>query len=129
LSAGDLRGSLARSTDNLRGGVLSAESEDIFRQVVESEGKAVLEGGGGRTLAGGLVGKECVVEEADGQKNRWSTPVPTAWLVPATTAGGEGPGRATVKRKRRAQRARKGVKRARLSAVKLGADNATSSCI
>jgi hypothetical protein len=66
--------------------------------------------------------KECLVEKADGQKKSRVYASADGVLVPATTQSEKDKRRATVQQKRRAKRARKGVKRARLSAVKRGAD-------
>jgi hypothetical protein len=115
-------GSFARSTDNLRAASCLRMSEDIFRQVVESEGKAVLKAAAEELLPVDWSAKECVVEKPDGQKKALVYASADGVLVPATTQAEKDKRRATVKRKRQAKRARKGVKRARLSAVKRGAD-------
>ena len=115
-------GSFARSTDNLQAASCLRMSEDIFRQVVESEGKAVLKAAREERLPVDWSAKECVVEKPDGQQKSLVYASADGVLVPATTQAEKGKRRATVKRKRQAQRAPRGVKRARLAAVKLGAD-------
>jgi hypothetical protein len=115
-------GSFARSTDNLQAASCLRMSEDIFRQVVESAGKAVLKAAAEELLPVDWSAKECVVEKPAGQKKSLLYASADGVLVPATTQAEKDKRRATVQRKRQAKRARKGVKRARLSAVKRGAD-------
>ena len=115
-------GSFARSTDNLRQASCLRMSEDLFRQVVESEGKAVLKAAAEELLPVDWSAKECLVEKPDGQKKSLVYTSADGVLVPATTQAEKDKRRATVKRKRQAKSAPRGVKRARLSAVKLGAD-------
>ena len=115
-------GSFARSTDNLQAASCLRMSEDVFRQVVESEGKAVLKAAREELLPVDWSAKECLVEKPDGQYKSLLYASADGVLVPATTQAEKDKRRETVQQKRRARRARKGVKRARLSAVKRGAD-------
>jgi hypothetical protein len=115
-------GSFARSVDNLRQAACLRMSEEVFRQVVESAGKAVLKAAAEELLPVDWSAKECVVEKSDGQKKSLVYASADGVLVPATTQAEKDKRRATVQQKRQSQRARKGVKRARLSAVKWGAD-------
>ena len=115
-------GSFARSTDNLQAASCLRMSEDLLRQVVESEGKAVLQAAREELLPVDWSAKECRVETPDGQQKSRDYASADGVLVPATTQAEKDKRRETVQAKRRARRARKGVKRARLAAVQLGAD-------
>jgi len=72
-------GSFARSTDNLRAASCLRMSEDIFRQVVESEGQAVLKAAAAELLPVDWSAKACLVETPPrGSRSPGSTPAPTA---------------------------------------------------
>ena len=115
-------GSFARSTDNLRAAAGLRMSEEVFRQVVESEGRAVLTAAREELLPVDWSAKECEVETPDGSTKSRVYASADGVLVPATTQAEKDQRRATVKRRRQARRARKGVRRKRLGAVKVGAD-------
>jgi hypothetical protein len=66
--------------------------------------------------------RECLVETPDGSLKSRVYASADGVLVPATTQAEKEKRRTTVQRRRQAQRARKGVRRKRLAAVKGGAD-------
>jgi hypothetical protein len=115
-------GSFARSTDNLRAASCLRLSEEVFRQVVENAGQAVLQAARDEVLPVDWSAKECLVETPDGATKSRVYASADGVLVPATTQAEKEKRRATVKLQRRARRARKGVQRKRLAAVRRGAD-------
>jgi len=115
-------GSFARAAANLDQAARVKLSEEKFRQVVESEGKAVLWAGEGEQLELDFAASDCKVTTAQGKEVSRIYGTCDGVLVPVTTQSEKDKRRVTTLRQRREKRPGKGRKRPRLPAVKKGAD-------
>jgi hypothetical protein len=115
-------GSFERAAGNLDQAARVRMSEEKFRQVVESEGKAVLSAGETEQLELDFSASDCKVRTAQGEEVSRIYGTCDGVLVPVTTRAEKDKRRASVLRKRRAKPPEKGKKRQRLVAVKSGAD-------
>jgi hypothetical protein len=115
-------GSFARAAQNLDQAARVKMSEEKFRQVVESEGRAVLAAGECEQLELDFSAAECKVTTAEGKEVSRIYAGCDGVLAPVTTQAEKDKRRATVMKKRRENRPKKGQKRGRLPGVKKGAD-------
>lgn len=115
-------GSFERAAGNLDQAARVRMSEEKFRQVVESEGRAVLAAGENEQLELDFAASDCKVMTAQGQEVSRIYGACDGVLVPVTTQAEKDKRRATIVRKRREKRATKGKRRPRLSAPKQAAD-------
>lgn len=114
--------SFARTAENLRKSAAIQMSEDLLRRVVESEGQAVLKASGHEQLELDWSAAQCRTTTPQGQEVSRVYVSADGVMVPVTTAAEKHKRRATVMRKRRELRARRGSRRGRLPAVKAGAE-------
>jgi hypothetical protein len=105
---------------NLVGGVLI--SEENLRTLVESEGKAVLAASRDEQLELDWSAAQCKTTTPAGVEVSRIYATADGVMVPVTTQAEKDKRRATVRKRRRAKRAARGVRRHRLGAVKKGAD-------
>jgi len=115
-------GSFERAAANLDQAARVKLSEEKFRQVVESEGRAVLAAGEGEQLELDFAASDCRVTTPQGREVSRVYATCDGVLAPVTTAAEKAKRRATVVRKRRENRPATGVKRGRLAAPKPAAD-------
>jgi hypothetical protein len=114
--------SFARAAQNLRKAAAIQISEELLRRVVESEGKAVLQASREEQLELDWSASQCRTTTPQGQELSRLYVSADGVMAPVTTAAEKHKRRATVMRKRREKRPRRGIKRGRLPAVKAGAD-------
>lgn len=115
-------GSFGRAAQNLDRAAGVKMSEEKFRQVVETEGKAVLAVSENEQLELDFSAAECKTQTPEGQEVSRIYASCDGVLVPMTTQTEKDKRRATTLRQRRKTRPAKGCKRQRLAAVKEGAD-------
>lgn len=115
-------GSFNRAACNLDQAARVKMSEEKFRQVVESEGKAVLAAGENEQLELDFAASDCKVTTADGREASRLYGTCDGVMTPVTTQSEKDKRRATTLKKRRERPANDRRKRARLPAVKKGAD-------
>jgi hypothetical protein len=115
-------GSFERAASNLDQAARVKMSEEKFRQVVESEGKAVLAAGENEQLELDFAASDCKVTIAQGQEVSRLYSSCDGVLAPVTTQVEKAKRRATTLRKRRENRPAKGQKCGRLTTPKKGAD-------
>jgi hypothetical protein len=114
--------SFARSVGNLKDAAQVTMGEELFRAVVESEGKAVLAASAGEQLEIDWSAAQCRTAAPSGEEVSRVYASADGVLVPATTAAEKRKRRATtLARRRKTPRARRGRLR-RLAAVKGGSD-------
>jgi len=97
-------------------------SEEKFRQVVESEGRAVLAASEHEQLELNFTAAECRTRTPEGHEISRIYASCDGVLVPVTTQAEKDKRRETTLRRRRAKRPARGGRRPRLAAVKRGAD-------
>lgn len=114
--------SFARAAKNLRKAAAIHISEESMRQVVESEGRAVLKASHEEQLELDWSASQCRTKTPQGQEVSRLYVSADGVMVPVTTQAEKDKRRATVMRARRENRPRRGARRGRLPAVKAGAD-------
>jgi len=114
--------SFARSVENLFKASCLRMSEEVFRQVVESEGKAVIQAQQEELLPIEWSAAECKTQTPEGREVSRVYSSADGVMVPMTTQAEKDKRRETVKKHRRERPRQKGVKRTRLGAVKQGMD-------
>lgn len=114
--------SFARGRDNLKHVAQLPMGEETFRQIVESEGKAILKAGESEQLELDWSAKDCLAITPAGQSTTRVYASSDGVLVPAVTQAEKDKRRATVKKRRKqTPRSRRG-KLKRLPAVRKGSD-------
>jgi hypothetical protein len=114
--------SFARASENLGKTAQLRISEQTLRQIVESEGKAVLRAAEDEQLEIDWSASDCKTTTPQGREVSRIYVSGDGVLVPVTTQSEKRKRRATVLKKRREKRAERGQRRPRLRAVKPGAD-------
>lgn len=114
--------SFARGRENLQHAAQLTVGEDLFRQIVESEGKAVLWASQSEQLELDWSGKTCVVQTPTGQTTTRMYGSADGVLAPVTTRAEKAKRRATVKTWRKETPRNKRGKLRRLPALKSGSD-------
>lgn len=114
--------SFRRSVENLLKASGLRMSEEIFRQVVESEGRAVIQAQQEELLPVEWSAAECLTTTPQGQEVSLVYASADGVLVPMTTQAEKDKRRATVQKQRKERPRKQGVKRARLGKVKAGMD-------
>jgi hypothetical protein len=114
--------SFARAAENLGKSAQLQLSEEMLRQIVESEGKVVLSAAGNEQLEINWSASDCKTTTPQGQEVSRIYASGDGVLVPVTTQTEKLKRRATALKKRREKRAKRGQRRPRLPAVKRGAD-------
>lgn len=114
--------SFARGRENLKHAAQLTLGEELFRQVVENEGKAVLLAGASEQLELDWSGKDCLTHTPQGQTTTRLYASADGVLVPATTQAEKDKRRVRVKQWRKDTPRRKRGKLKRLAAVKQGSD-------
>ena len=114
--------SFARASENLARSAQLYLSEETMRQVVESEGKAVLAAGEDEQLEIDWCAADCKTTTPEGREVSRIYVSGDGVMVPMTTHAEKLKRRATVLKKRREKRSPGGVRRPRLRGVKRGAD-------
>jgi hypothetical protein len=115
--------SFARGRENLKHAAQLQVGEEMFRQIVESEGKAVLKAGESGQLELDWSGKDCLAQTPQGAATTRMYASSDGVLVPVTTRGEKDKRRTTVKAWRKNTPRKKRGKLRRLAAVKKGSDN------
>jgi hypothetical protein len=114
--------SFARGRENLKHAAQLDAGEELFRQIVESEGKAVLKASESGQLELDWSGAQCVAQTPEGQSTTRLYASADGVLVPTTTQAEKDRRRETTKKWRQdTPRAQRG-KLKRLPPVKKGAD-------
>ena len=114
--------SFARGRENLKHAAQLDVGEELFRQIVESEGKAVLKASESEQLELDWSGAQCVAQTPAGQTTTRLYASADGVLVPTTTQAEKDQRRATVKKWRKDTPRTKRGKLKRLPPVKKGAD-------
>ena len=114
--------SFARGRENLQHAAQLRVGEELFRQIVESEGKAVLRAGESEQLELDWSGQECRATTPQGQATTRLYASADGVLVPTITQAEKDKRRARVKQWRKDTPRRKRGKLQRLAAVKPGSD-------
>jgi hypothetical protein len=114
--------SFARGRENLKHAAQLTLGEELFRQVVESEGQAVLQAGESGQLELDWSGKDCLTQTPAGQTTTRMYASGDGVLVPTTTQAEKDRRRATVKQWRKDTPRKKRGKLKRLPAVRPGSD-------
>jgi hypothetical protein len=114
--------SFARGRENLRHAAQLNLGEELFRQVVESEGQAVLKASESEQLELDWSGAQCVTLTPDGQTTTRLYASGDGVLVPTTTQAEKDKRRTTVKKWRKDTPRHKRGKLQRLAAVRTGSD-------
>jgi hypothetical protein len=114
--------SFARSVKVLKDSAQIQMSEEVYRRVVESEGKAVLKASAQEQLEIDWSGADCKTASPSGQEVTRVYASADGVLVPTTTAGEKQKRRATVLAKREKMPAQKRKLLVALGAVKRGSD-------
>ena len=114
--------SFARGRENLRHAAQIDTGEELFRQLVESEGKAVLKASRQEQLELDWSAGQCKVQTPAGQETTRIYVSADGVLVPATTQAEKDKRRETVLLKRRQMPREKRRQLPKLRAVKKGAD-------
>jgi hypothetical protein len=120
--------SFARSVGNLKSAAQIAMGEDLFRQVVESEGKAVLKASGEEQLELDWSAAQCKTTPPVGPEGQPAAEVSRIYascdgvIVPTTTDQEKRKRRATTVKKRREMPAKKRRELMALPAMKTGSD-------
>jgi hypothetical protein len=116
--------SFARGRENLKHAAQLAVGEEMFRQIVESEGKAVLLASESGQLELDWSGKHCVAQTPDGQATTRLYASSDGVLAPVTTQVEKNKRRETVKKWRKDTPRNRRGKLKRLPALKNGSDHA-----
>jgi hypothetical protein len=114
--------SFARGRENLKHAAQLTWGEELFRQVVESEGKAVLLAGESGQLELDWSGQQCLAQTPRGQTTTRLYASSDGVLVPTTTQAEKEKRRQTVKPWRKDTPRQKRGKLQRLPAVQKGSD-------
>jgi hypothetical protein len=114
--------SFARGRENLKHTAQLTLGEELFRQIVESEGHAMLQASESEQLALDWSGKDCRTCTPEGQATTRMYASADGVLVPTTTQAEKDQRRETVKKRRKETPRKKRGKRKRLPAVKTGSD-------
>ena len=114
--------SFARGRENLKHVAQLITGEEMFRQIVESEGKAVLEASECEQLELDWSGKDCRAQNPQGQATTRIYASADGVLVPTTTQVEKDKRRETVKKWRKQTPRRQRGKLKRLPTVKTGSD-------
>ena len=114
--------SFARGRENLKHAAQLETGEELFREIVESEGKAVLRASESEQLELDWSGAQCVAQTPQGGTTTRLYVGADGVLVPATTQAEKDKRRATVKKWRKETPRAKRGKLKRLAAVKKGSD-------
>jgi len=115
-------GSFARSAENLKAAAKLTLAEESLRQVVQSEGRAVLKASQQEQLELDWSAAECRTRRLDGQQVSRIYVSADGVMVPVTTTAEKQKRRQTVLKRRQEKPRKRGVRRPRLGAVKAGAD-------
>ena len=115
-------GSFERSAQNLRRAAQVQIGEESYRQIVESDGRAVLAAQDSEQLELDWSAKDCKTKTPPGQEVSRIYLSADGVMAPVTTGAEKLKRRATVMKRRREKRAARGSRRPRLAAVKGGAD-------
>ena len=115
-------GSFERSAENLFRASGLRLGEESFRQIIENEGKAILEAAQAETLPTQWFAKDCLTLDPTGKEVSRVYVSADGVMVPVTTQAEKDKRRQTVEKTRREKPRRRGVRHKRLSAVKKGAD-------
>jgi len=115
-------GSFGRSVENLKHAASITRAHETLRQVVESEGHAVLAASQTEPLEIDWSAAECKTTTPSGQEVSRIDVSADGVMVPVTTAAEKQKRRATVLKQRRERPRQRGKGRAHLPAVKAGAD-------
>ena len=115
-------GSLERSAENLYRASGLRLGEESFRQIIENEGKAILEAAQAEELPIDWVAKDCLTINPAGKEVSRVYTSADGVMVPVTTQAEKDKRRQTVAKRRRETPRRRGMKRGRLRAVKKGSD-------
>ena len=115
--------SFARGRENLKHAAQLTVGEELFRQVVESEGQAVLQASESEQLELDWSGKDCLAQTPQGQTTTRLYSSADGVLAPVTTQAEKDKRRATVKAWRKRTPRKKRGKLKRLPATKKGSDN------
>jgi hypothetical protein len=114
--------SFARGRENLKHAAQLETGEELFRQIVESEGKAVLQAADCEQLQLDWSGASCAAQTPQGQATTRLYVGADGVLVPVTTQAEKDKRRETVKKWRRETPRKKRGKLKRLPAIKKGSD-------
>ena len=114
--------SFARGRENLKHAAQLDAGEELFRQIVENEGKAVLQASESEQLELDWSGAQCAAQTPQGQSTTRLYASADGVLVPTTTQAEKEKRRATVKKWRQDTPRKKRGKRPRLPAVQKGSD-------
>jgi len=115
--------SFARGRENLKHAAQLAVGEEMFRQIVESEGKAALLASESEQLELDWSGKHCAAQTPGGQTTTRLYASADGVLAPVTTQVEKDKRRATVKKWRKDTPRKKRGKLKRLPTLKKGSDN------
>jgi hypothetical protein len=114
--------SFSRGRENLRHAAQVQVGEELFRQIVESEGKAALKAWDSGQLELDWSGKQCLARTPQGQETTRMYASADGVLAPMTTQAEKDKRRETVKKWRKQTPRNKRVKLKRLPAVRKGSD-------
>jgi len=114
--------SFARGRENLKAAAQLTLGEELFRQVVEGEGKAVLQAGESAQLELDWSGKDCLTLTPQGQTTTRMYASADGVLAPVTTQAEKDKRRATTRQWRKDTPRKQRGKLQRLPAVKQGSD-------
>jgi hypothetical protein len=114
--------SFARGRENLQHAAQLATGEELFRQIVESEGKAVLQAGESEQLELDWSGGACVASTPQGQSTTRLYASADGVLVPTTTQAEKDKRRVTVRQWRKNTPRNQRGRLQRLPRVKKGSD-------
>lgn len=114
--------SFARAARNLHKSAAVRISEELLRQVVQSEGQAALRASSQEQLELDWSAAQCKTQTPAGQEVSRVYVSADGVMVPVTTRSEKLKRRATALKWRQAHRARRGTRRGRLGPVKAGAD-------
>ena len=115
-------GSLERSAENLFRASGLRIGEESFRQIIENEGRAILEAAHAEVLPTQWVAKDCLTPDSAGKEVSRVYVSADGVMVPVTTQAEKDRRRETVEKRRSDKPKQRGVRRGRLRAVKKGAD-------
>ena len=115
-------GSMERSAENLFRASGLRLGEESFRQIIENEGKAILEVAQAEELPIHWFAKDCLTIDPAGKEVSRVYTSADGVMVPVTTQAEKDKRRQTVEKQRGEKPRRKGMRRRRLPAVKKGAD-------
>ena len=115
-------GSMARSVENLFHAAGLRMGEELFRQIIEEEGKAVVAAAQAEQLPIEWFAKDALTLTPEGQEVSRIYASADGVMAPMTTQAEKDKRRQTVQKQREAKPRKRGVKRQRLRAVKKGSD-------